>query len=68
MPIRTDVSEDPKGDPSKIIPNQPLPQTGAPEREPLFPTPDGPPSDPKVRPASETPADRRGRKDHRAQR
>ncbi|HEY0714178.1 MAG TPA: hypothetical protein VGF45_15965 [Polyangia bacterium] len=61
MPIRTDVSEDPKGDPSKIIPQQPIPRTGPPETEPLFPEPDGPVSDPRVKPNAETTGDRHGR-------
>jgi hypothetical protein len=61
MTIRTDVSEDPKGDPTKLIPHQPVPRTGDADTEPVFPKPDGPRSDPRVKPSSETEADRRGR-------
>jgi len=65
MPIRTDISEDPKGDPSKIIPNQPeprLPDEDVGERvEPLLPRRDrsdvAPPPPGKV---AQTPGDRTG--------
>lgn len=69
MPIRTGVSEDPKGDPSKVIPNQPEPALpGDPTEEvtPLLPPPDrsaGPP--PRPGKTAQTPADRRGTDDVR---
>jgi hypothetical protein len=39
MPIRTGVSEDPKGDPTKLVPHQPEPG-GADDVEPLLPAPE----------------------------
>ncbi len=61
MPIRTDVSEDPKGDPTKILPNQPDPTRRDDEVEPLLPRRSGtaaPPPPPGR--AAQTPGDRRG--------
>jgi hypothetical protein len=61
MPIRTDVSEDPKGDPTKVIPNQPEPGAPGEDVEPLLPRrgrKDAAPPPPDE--AAQTPADRRG--------
>jgi hypothetical protein len=61
MPIRTGVSEDPKGDPTKLVPNQPEPGVPGEDVEPLLPrrgrsaAPDAPPGR-----AAQTPGDRRG--------
>jgi hypothetical protein len=58
MPIRTGVSEDPKGDPSKIIPNQPEPG-GVSDVEPLLPAPEKTAA-PTPRKGGQTAGDRRG--------
>jgi hypothetical protein len=65
MGMRTDISEDPKGDPSKIIPHQPTPRVpgqGDDEdaAQPLLPKPDPASQRPAARPQAQTPADRRG--------
>lgn len=60
MPIRTDVSEDAKGDPTKLIPQQPTPGQEDRDREPVIPKPDGPKSDPKAKKPAQTVTDRRG--------
>jgi hypothetical protein len=61
MPIRTDISEDPKGDPSKILPHQPEPGVTDDEVEPLLPRGDRPGARPPAAPGKEarTPGDRR---------
>lgn len=64
QPIRTDVSEDLKGDPTKTILNQPLPGQKT-DSDPVFPAPDGPRPDPSIQPERETPADRVARKGQR---
>ena len=61
MSVPTDVSEDPKGDPSKNLPNQPDPTRQT--REPLFPKPEGERPDPNSRPDAETPGDQRARRE-----
>jgi hypothetical protein len=65
MPIRTDVSEDLKGDPTKVIPHQPEPGAPREDVEPLLPRQnrkdahkDAAPPGPGQ--AAQTPADRRG--------
>lgn len=64
MGIRTDVGEDAKGDPTRIIPQQPDP--GAPvvqdEGEPLIPRVAGDRDDgPAAGREAQTPSDRKGR-------
>jgi hypothetical protein len=60
MPIRTDVSEDSKGDPSKVIPNQPEP--GLPDEgvQPLLPRDRSKGTAPPAGRDAQTPGDRRG--------
>jgi hypothetical protein len=57
VPIRTGVSEDPKGDPGKILPSQPEP--GPRESEPLIRR-EKHPRPAEVHPGAQTPADREG--------
>lgn len=76
--MRTDISEDPKGDPTKIIPQQPLPRPFPDGRdleekkegiEPLLPGPgDRGPTPPAPRPGNETEADREPIADQRKSR
>jgi hypothetical protein len=57
--MRTDISEDPKGDPTKILPAQPLPDAWQQEGiEPLLPAQEG--AAPPPRPGKQTEADRKG--------
>lgn len=60
MPIRTDVSEDPKGDPTKVIPHQPEPGAPREDVEPLLPRDHKDAAPPAPGQAAQTPADRRG--------
>jgi hypothetical protein len=58
--MRTDISEDPKGDPTKIIPAQPIPDAREKEGiEPLLP-PKEAGAAPPPRPGKQTEADRKG--------
>jgi hypothetical protein len=59
MPIRTDISEDPKGDPSKLIPNQPEPRRPGEGVQPLLPRDGSKGAAPPPRREAQTPADRR---------
>jgi hypothetical protein len=60
MGVRTDISEDPKGDPSKILPEQPEPGARREDVEPLLPKRHAGPRPPRARPQAQTPGDRRG--------
>jgi hypothetical protein len=57
--MRTDISEDPKGDPTKILPDQPIPDARQQEGiEPLLPPQEG--AAPPPRPGKQTEGDGAG--------
>jgi hypothetical protein len=60
MPIRTGVSEDPKGDPSKLLPSQPEPGVPGEDVEPLLPKGRKHAAPAAPGQTAQTPADRRG--------
>jgi hypothetical protein len=64
--VRTDISDDPKGDPSRVLPDQPVPDRRKREGiEPLLPR--GKTRRPaRVSPDAQTPGDRRGLHDRKA--
>lgn len=63
--MRTDISEDPKGDPTKILPNQPIPDHRQKEGiEPLLPG-RGETPPPSPRPGKQTEADREQKQDEK---